>query len=129
MRIGTFDRLLKGKHGQGTSAYVPERRGKRRQAIAVSYSSSGKCYYYSGSILSVAERLDLIPEIDVQAESKRIARELKDTGKAEGHRVCIDTVVFHLDVPVGKVVDCDDNGVDEFDRPMATFFIASNDWV
>ena len=97
MKIEVFEQLLKGKKGNGERAYVPDSRSGSRQArVAVVFSPGGKVYYYRGTIHAIAARLDLIPSIDVVADSKRIVRELLTIGVSIGFQGCTDTVRMML---------------------------------
>ena len=109
MKIETFERLLQDRKGNGARAYVPDSRSGSRQArVAVSFTPTGKVYYYRGSIHAVAAHLDLIPSIDVVADSERIVQELLTIGASIGFQGCTDTVRMLL-WERGIVVP-DDNG-------------------
>lgn len=124
MLISTFNTQLQKKHPQAT-AYVPDGfgTGKRKaNQVNVVYSPNGKVYEYKGTILSVAERLGLIPEINYEMEAQRIASELKhNTREVIGHDGCQDTVRYLFE----KWVETKDAGVDEFDRPLVIFYIST----
>lgn len=125
MLISTFNQYLQKKHPQA-SAYIPDKIGKRQpNQVNIIYSPDGKIYEYKGSILSVAERLNLIPEINYETESKIIASQLK-SGSTIGHNGCQDTVRYLLQ----KWVEVEPAGLDEFDRPLMLFKISTeeNGW-
>lgn len=123
MLISTFNTQLQKKHPQAI-AYVPDGfgTGKRKaNTVCVVYSPNGKVYEYKGSILSVAERLGLIPEINYEVEAQKIASELKHNAEVIGHDGCQDTIRYLLE----KWVETKDAGVDEFDRPLVIFYIST----
>lgn len=121
MLISTFNAQLQKKHPQAI-AYVPDKIGKRKaNTVCVVYSPNGKVYEYKGSVLSVAERLGLIPEINYEVEAQKIASELKHSAEVIGHDGCQDTIRCLLE----KWVETKDAGVDEFDRSLVIFYIST----
>ena len=127
MKIETFNELLKTQKFQAY-AYIPEKGGKRENVVNVVFTPNGKVYTYKGTILDVATRLDLVPEIDIQAESGRAVADLLDTGSAVAHIECADTINYLLP---GKTIEETGRAVDEFDRPIATFAIVTggSEWI
>lgn len=127
MQIVTFNTLLKIENPQA-EAYVPEKVGKRQSKVNVIYSPDSKIYGYKGTILSVAKRLNLIPEVNVEAESKQALKDLKATGQAIAHIECSDTINYYLDIP-GKVAQEVSREIDEYGLEVATFTVVKNEWV
>lgn len=127
MRIEIFNKLFKSENPQGY-AYIPEKVGKRQNAVAVVFTPGGKVYTYKGTILAVAERLDLIPEVNVEAESLKAIKSLKETGLAVAPIECSDTINYFLSIP-GKLAQEVSRTVDEFGRQIATFEIGVSEWV
>lgn len=128
MRIETFNKLLKSKNPQGY-AYIPEKVGKRQNAVAVVFTPGGKVYTYKGTILAIAERLGLIPEVNVEVESRKAIKSLKETGLAVAPVECSDTINHFLNIP-GKLAQEVSRVEDEFGRKIATFEIGvRGEWV
>ena len=126
MKITTLNQLLKNKNPQAR-AYVPEKVGKRQPAVNVVFNPDEKVYTYKGSILSVAEKLNLIPEVDIGAEAKEAISTLKASGSATAHVECSDTINHGLGMP-GKYAQEVSRDKDEFDRVVVTFEVVENLW-
>lgn len=126
MKIETFVSQLREKNPTG-NAYVVEKSGKRKVAVAVTFSTNGKVYTYKGTIVGIAEKLGLIPEIDVVEESNRVISLLKNNEPAISYAHCADTI-RHFS---GLNVDSKPAGTDDFDRPLVEFFIDNtpNLWI
>lgn len=123
MLISTFNTQLQKKHPQAI-AYIPDGFGTgKRQAnqVNVVYSPNGKVYEYKGTILTIAEKLGLIPSIDYGNEGENIASQLKDNQEIIGHNGSQDTIRYYLGV--GFNLDYTEAGQDEFDRPLLKFFL------
>ncbi len=118
MKIETFVNQLRKQNPAG-NAYVAEKLGKRKVAVAVNFTANGKVYTYKGTIVGIAEKLGLIPEIDVIKESNRVISLLKNNEPAISYAHCSDTI-RHFS---GLRIDSKPAGTDEFDRPMVEFFI------
>jgi len=106
MKIETFEQLLRDKKGAGARAYVPAASGARQARVAVSFVPGGKVYYYRGSIYAIAAHMDLIPGMNVVADSTRVVQELLSTGHAVGYTASSDTVRGMLS----------DRGINTFDQ-------------
>lgn len=121
MTIDTFNQLLAAAR-PGARAYVPQARdtGRRQARVAVVYREGGQVYEYRGSIGAVAERLDLIPAVNVMAESRRVASALRCGETATGWTALYDTVAYLL----GAVVETAPAPVDAHDRPQYTYSLA-----
>lgn len=124
MLISTFNTQLKNKHPQA-EAYIPEKIGKRQNLVCVTYSPNSKVYEYTGTILSIAQRLNLIPQIDNQSDGQKIANLLK-SGQTNiiGYKETFDTIQYYL----GQSIDYTDAGLDDFDRPLVSYKISTNIW-
>jgi hypothetical protein len=120
MLISTFNSLLRNKYPTG-SAYVPDVYGKQVRSckVSVTYAEGSKAYTYSGTILSIAERLGLIPEINVVRESEAIVRGLVSGASMVGHVECYDTVRFAL--PEGMYLVQSDYSIDDYDRRTCVY--------
>ena len=104
-----------------------ERHPARKGSFRVTYQSAGKVYEYrASSVYALAERLDLIPESDVQAESKRIVAELADgASEVVADAACGDTANYlWYEMGQSLSIDSETAGVDEYDRPLARFWVA-----
>lgn len=93
----------------------------------VTYQAGRKVYEYrASSVYALAERFDLIPEVHVEREAKRIVAELAQ-GASEiiAPAGCGDTA-NHLWFKAGHslMIDNECAGVDEYERPLARFFVA-----
>lgn len=127
MKIETFEKLLKTENSQAT-AYVPEKVGKRQAMVNVVFTPNGKVYSYKGTILQVAEKLELIPEINVDTESKKAIASLKETGSAVTPIECFDTINYNYNVP-GKVLQEVNRSKDEFNREIVTVEMGTSEWI
>jgi len=123
MKIETFAKLWQEKYPTGSA----ENMGR---TVRVTYSSNGKVYNYHGSVYSVAERLNLIPDININTQANKIIAALKDDKEIIAPSGCLDTVVWMWGA-------CNDNpaphselhvGTDEFDRPLDRYFLEVNRW-
>ena len=126
MKIEKFVEQLK-KQYPTANAYVVESKGKRKVSVNVSYSETGKIYAYSGTIVGIAERLGLIPDIDVNKESERVVSALLSGESPISYAHCSDTVRYTS----GLRIDYRPSGVDDFDRALVEYFIdnSPNLWV
>lgn len=125
MKIETFNELLKAKNPNGY-AFVPDKQDKRQTAISVVFEANGKAYTYQGTILSVAERIGLVPEIDINAEAQKATDELIKNGHTTTYLVCRDTITHLLGQSIRVISKFDD----EFSRSMAVFEIApKSEWL
>jgi hypothetical protein len=125
MLIETFEQLWQQQNPEG-KAWVPDKYATNERAnnvVCVTFNENSKVYTYKGTILQVATRLDLIPEINVTDESEVLANEVKTNGFAIGHIECADTVQYLL----GECVKTTDSGKDEFGRKVVKFEIDIND--
>jgi hypothetical protein len=69
MKIETFSALLKEKHGNGASAFVPNVTGESRRkvnTVTVTFSEGGRVYEYRGTIESVARGMGLAESFEVR---------------------------------------------------------------
>lgn len=74
MDIKEFEKLLQNAKGNPSiRAYVPhELAGQKRvTAVNVVYKPNGTVYTYKGSIISVAQRLGIVPKITASEAQKR----------------------------------------------------------
>ena len=104
-----------------------ERHPTRKGMFWVTYQAGRKMYEYrASSVYALAERFDLIPETNIVAESERIVAELA-AGVSEVIAAlgCGDTA-NHLWHEAGHslMIDNECAGVDEYERPLARFFLA-----
>ena len=120
MLIQTLDLLVKARYGSNAIAFVAPNSGKRGK-VNVSFGS--KCYAYSGSILSITERLGLIPgRPDHYQECERLEREIADNGIAYSFGEYIDTLRHcYNHLPDGKTYDATPDHIDEFDRQIYSY--------
>ena len=88
MKIETFNELLKAKHTEGHASVFDHK-------VSVTFKSDGKAYGYNGTILAVAERLDLIPTCDIAGLSQASLKALLE-GKASPFTPieCSDTMNY-----------------------------------
>lgn len=123
MRIETLDGLLKSKHGNKSVAYIKDRK------VMVSFNGS-KVYGYRSTIRDVAERLELIPEIDITQEARQVLDRVRQEGEAVGHWVISDTLNW-LDnrSREGMFIDHQRCGDDDYGRPLAKFYYTKNVFV
>jgi hypothetical protein len=121
MLIGAFVSLLQKKYGIDASAYVPTVYGKgtRKQSVSVVYGKGQKVYTYNGTILAIAEKLDLIPSINVVDESADIVSKITSGQSVIGHVCASDTVRF--DLPEGLYMVQSNYGTDEYDRDTCEY--------
>jgi hypothetical protein len=113
MLISTFNQVLTAKYPSAV-AYIPQ-----ANTVNIIYSPNSKVYSYTGTILTVAEKLNLIPAIDIQTESQGIAENIP----CVGYLICADTV-RHM---VGKAVEHQPHTPDEYGRKQVIFSIIEND--
>jgi hypothetical protein len=122
MNIIILDSLVKAKYGSNAIAFVAPNSGKRGK---VNVSFGAKCYAYTGSILSVAERLNLIPaRPDHYQECERLEHELLVFGVAFSFGEYIDTL-RHLynHLPDGKTYDASPDHLDDYDRQIYRYTV------
>ena len=123
MNIQKFNQLLKAAKSPNATAYIPEKSGKRLNKVAVVYSPGGTVYTYGGSLMAVAEKMNLVPEVSVVAEAKEAVTQLRETGRSgRFHSWILDTVRFNLNMPGKNAVE-EKPGRDEFGRKTACFVL------
>lgn len=122
MKIETLNELFSAKNPSGWA-----RLGKKSGTIEVLFSTNGKVYTYRSTVYRLAERFELIPDVDIVAEAKRIARELEHSESVVGYAGCGDTL-RHTYNP--NVVEEFNAGTDEFDRKLSSYRIEENNsWI
>lgn len=124
MQITTFEKLWQEKNPGGIA-----RVGKGRK-VEVTFRPDGKIYRYQGSILNVADRLELIPEIVIEDEVKQAMKALKSGKETTSFVEIEDTLVWTWGSRKGRI-DSRNSTTDEFDRQIITFFITyeKSEWV
>lgn len=128
MKIERLNQLLQQDY-PASAAWIPEKSGKRQAQVNVRFFPNSKVYTYSGTILSVAGRLGLIPEIDVSAEAEAAVAQLRNGQSAIVHIEAIDTIRY-LAYPllVGDMPAAEDE--DEFGRKLVQVSVVEDDpWV
>lgn len=129
MQFKKFQEVLKEKYPT-SSAYIPNIYGTndRQLAIEVTFNEGQKSYTYKGTIYSIAQRLNLIPEVVIMDEAEKVAKLLKTQNEVIAPSGCRDTVAWLLqDADFGgKIVDETGCGKDEFDRPQAKYSLVEN---
>ena len=92
--------------------------------VHVQFRANGKWYAYGGSNYAIAERLDLIPASDMHEIAARITRALENgTDAIVDESGAGDTIraLHHVNAWEESA------GVDEFDRQLSRYTIATND--
>lgn len=118
-----FLHLFTFKYPSGTAAY-DMKQGK----VNVWFSSGGKCYTYRSGIRDLAQKLELIPEFNVNLESERIVKSLLSGQSVIGHIACIDTVRFLLyKFDLNQQVQLSERSKDQYDYETAVFSLISDD--
>ena len=113
MKVETLNDLWQQKHIGGSIQ-------KRGSHYTVTFSADSKVYKYSAaSNYDLAERLELIPEVDITKESKRIANVLQSQDEVVSALGCADTI-RGLYNPNIRSEYC---GTDQYDRPLARYWI------
>ena len=127
MKIETFNQNLQKKNGPEASAYVPTKYAtdSRKCKVAVVYTTGGKVYEYAGTILQVAERLDLIPAQPCTTEdAERIVSELLSGVSVTTGRVgSSDTVKAYIEERGGNWwgVQKENERQDEYGRCLCDY--------
>jgi len=129
MLLSVLDNLWQQVNHTGSVARNYER-GNGWYTVWFKRDSKGYDYHAS-TVYALAERLDMIPKTDVQAESKRIVSELA-SGASEviASPGCWD-MANNLWRKAGYslTVDCEHAGTDRYDRPLARFHLVDwSDW-
>ena len=91
MKLSAFEELFTEKNPDG--AVWPGSTFGRPGTVAVRFSTDGKIYHYRGTVLEVAEKMNLIPAIDVMDEAEEASMMLVGGHtKVLVHIECWDTV-------------------------------------
>ncbi len=127
MRMTTLVKLFKEKNPEG-SIWKARTRANR---FRVSYGGEGsRVYtYYATTVIEMAGRLDLVPEVDVWKESDRIIRELIDTGESIGPYQCSDTVrhVLYDQFKRTKTLEVEFAHMSEFEVEISIYTLVDGD--
>lgn len=132
MKIDVFERLLRQVKGNQCVAYVPTQAKEwgdcRRGRVAVSYG--GKVYEYRGTILSVAEKLSLIPNVDHYADVRMVIAGLQSgISNIIAHSEIYDTVRHEYGIVDGQWIQSRTAGKDDYDRELSEFYLSPiPDW-
>ena len=120
MIASTLKELIQQKYGKDNIARVVNRK------VEVTFKPGDKVYRYNGSVYSVAERLKLIPEIDIVAESRQIIESLKAQASVVAPSGCGDTCRMSN----SAVSERYNIGLDKFDRELSEYTLDhSNKWI
>jgi hypothetical protein len=112
MKLEALNQLFKETHPNG---YVQYDRQARKYFVV--FSSPGKVYtYHASSNYKLAERLELISDVDIVAVARDVIAALGRGEEIVTHIGASDTVRY-------MGVDCTSipTGVDEYDRPLALY--------
>jgi len=88
MKFDTLQRLFLARHPGGDIAAIDDGR-HARPGVAVQFRRGGRTYVFRCPLYQIAERLELIPELDANALAADIVSAL-----AAGRRVVADTWLF-----------------------------------
>lgn len=114
MKIETLVALLRDRKDPAANAWVTN-----DKKVAVSFFAYGKVFEYRGSIYSVAQRLGLIPEVDIPATARAVAEKLRAGYNVISAAALIDTLRHeHL----ACATDDSDRGVDAYDYKLRFYF-------
>jgi len=103
--------------------------------FAVVFYNGGKIYTYkSKTLLALCEKLDIVPETDVNVEAERIAAEFENGAEiVTGLRVAVDTVRWILGnsgfLPEKHTVTTQEIGLNEWNQSVAEFKIEESAWL
>jgi len=121
MRLETLQQLWRQKYPGGAIS-----RGARAGQFAVSYRDDGhRPYIYrSRSVYALAERLELIPDVDIMQEARETALFLAQYPSAayRAHAGLIDTMRA-LHPAQGARYEYRAAGLDEYDRNMSEYYL------
>jgi len=104
--------------------------GKRN--VLATFAQNGKQYKYQMTLVAFAARFDLIPQVDVVAESKAAIRALENGQVPAVHTSCSDTILAMWGNRNDTIVKYTDAANDDFDRAMIRCEIisrASDPWL
>jgi len=90
--------------------------------VCVAFEPGGKVYTYRGSVYEVAERLGLIPDIDIPIEAQRIIEAFRSGAeRVYGYLVAADTVRWYWQHSDTCIEHCGAAGTDGFDRDLTVY--------
>jgi len=116
MQFNIFQQRL-AEMKPGATAYLDADR-----RVCVAFKPGGKVYVYRDSIYRVAERLGLIPDIDVPTEASRIVAALESGRDAvPGYLVASDSVRWLWGTRDTIVTTDGRTGSDGFDHPLTIY--------
>jgi hypothetical protein len=122
MKLAKLQEVFKEDHPTGNIVQDAVR-GQNQYIVWFATGSRGYTYY-AKSVYALAERLELIPEVDIISEAKAIADKLTQSPEAEvvAPGGCGDTVaiLWQGDGTISEIPD----SLDEFDRPLSRYYIA-----
>jgi len=116
MKIEALEKLLKTKDAQ-SKCWIDDKTKK----VNIVFNSTSKVYSYRGSIYAIAEKLELIPEVDIAEEAEKVARMLRDGMKEVEAPAGLSTTIRHLNSDLVGIT-FRDGGKDEFDRELSIYY-------
>lgn len=118
MRLATLQWLFAGKHPTGSIV-------RDGSGFTVWFAHGQRGYDYGGSsVYALAERLGLIPQVDVAAEAVRIVANVAK-GDVIAPSGCGDTARW-LWTGSGTILS-EPAGQDEYNRALARYYVTEND--
>lgn len=134
MNMSTLQTLLEARHGCAARCHaVYASRGDRSRVSKVSivYHEGGKVYEYAGTILKVAQRLDLIPRVNHSAVTASALLGLRAVRMFVAPIECADDIRLAYGTDdKGKTVhfDYSEYFTDDYGNHLAVYYLAVSVW-